>query len=80
MSPSAAYDDIADCYEQVRELGWTPCGVDISAAMLRYTGGRLPAVRADATRLPVRDGCVPAVLSVMVHKAYLARPCPAGRG
>src|SRR6202041_2705980 len=109
MSPSAAYDKIADWYEQEflastaaqgadplgidaaldsslgpgagrcleigcgtgaraqrgREVGWTPFGADLSAAMLRYTRGRLPAVRADATRLPVGDGCLPAVLTVM---------------
>lgn len=51
----------------VRELGWTPCGIDISAAMLRHARGRLPAVFADATRLPVRDGCLPAVITVMSH-------------
>ena len=111
MAPTAAYDEIADWYEQeflastttpgtdplgiqaalgrllgrgsgicleigcgtgvwasrVRELGWTPWGMDISAAMLRYARGRLLAVRADAARLPVRDGCLPAVLAVMVH-------------
>jgi SAM-dependent methyltransferase len=109
MASTAAYDDIADWYEneflaadagidglgintaiddllgpgsgpclelgcgtgvraaRVRELGWLPVGVDISAAMLRYTRGRLAAVRADAARLPVRDACLPAVISVMVH-------------
>ncbi|NRQ36130.1 class I SAM-dependent methyltransferase [Nonomuraea sp. NN258] len=51
----------------VRELGWTPVGVDLSAGMLRYTRDRLPALRADAERLPFRDGCLPAVVSVMVH-------------
>lgn len=51
----------------VRELGWTPVGADISAAMLRYTRGRLPAVRADAGMLPVRDSSLPAVIAVMVH-------------
>jgi ubiquinone/menaquinone biosynthesis C-methylase UbiE len=118
MSPAAAYDEIADWYEQeflasigapgadplgidaalggllgpgtgrclevgcgtgararrVRELGWMPFGVDISAAMLRYTSGRLPAVRADATRLPVRDACLPAVLTVMAHTDMPAYP------
>ncbi len=52
---------------RVRELGWTPCGVDISAAMLRYARGRLPAMLADAGRLPVRDACLPAVITVMAH-------------
>ena len=118
MGPAAAYDEIADWYEQeflaqtaaaggdplgvdaalgsllgrgsgiclevgcgtgvragrVRELGWTPYGVDVSAAMLRHTRGRLRAVRADAARLPVRDGCLPAVIAVMVHTDMPAYP------
>ncbi len=113
--PTAAYDDIADWYEQeflgrhdprshdiaadsigvdrvlcellgpgdglcleigcgtgvhaarVRALGRTPVGVDISAGMLRHARGRLPVVRADAERLPVRTGSVSAVIAVMVH-------------
>lgn len=109
MSPVAAYDQIADWYEeeflgrqagsdplgiaraldellghgrgacleigcgtgvhagQVRGLGWSPFGVDLSAGMLRHAAGRLPIARADAVRLPVRDGGVPAVIAVMVH-------------
>jgi SAM-dependent methyltransferase len=51
----------------VRELGWTPVGVDVSTGMLRYATGRLPVARADAERLPVRDGSVPAVIAMMVH-------------
>ncbi|GAA3648353.1 hypothetical protein GCM10022267_38580 [Lentzea roselyniae] len=51
----------------VRELGWTPVGVDLSAGMLRHARGRLPVARADAGRLPLRDNSVPAVVSVMVH-------------
>jgi SAM-dependent methyltransferase len=51
----------------VRELGWTPVGVDLSGGMLRHARGRLPVARADAERLPVRDNSVPAVVSVMVH-------------
>ncbi|HEX6354128.1 class I SAM-dependent methyltransferase [Actinophytocola sp.] len=51
----------------VRELGWTPVGVDVSRGMLRHARGRLPIVRADAGRLPVRDSSVPAVVAVMVH-------------
>jgi SAM-dependent methyltransferase len=31
------------------------------------SAGRLPIARADAQRLPVADGCVPAVVAVMVH-------------
>jgi SAM-dependent methyltransferase len=52
---------------RVRELGWTPVGMDISTGMLRYTHGRLPVAVADAERLPVRDGSVPAVIAMMVH-------------
>lgn len=105
---TAAYDEIADWYEQeflarqngdplgieralrellgegtgtcleigcgtgayaaaVRALGWTPVGVDLSVGMLRYARGRLPAARADATRLPVANGAVPAAITVMAH-------------
>lgn len=53
--------------EQVRQLGWTPVGVDLSAGMLRHAAGRLPIAQADAARLPVRDRSVPAVIAVMVH-------------
>jgi SAM-dependent methyltransferase len=118
MAPVAAYDEIADWYEQefltrnsrpgedplgigsalsvllgpgtgvcleigcgtgiraaqVRELGWLPAGVDLSAAMLRHARGRLPVALADAARLPVRDGCVPAVITVMVHTDMPAYP------
>jgi ubiquinone/menaquinone biosynthesis C-methylase UbiE len=52
---------------QIRELGWTPVGVDLSAGMLAYGRARLPAARADATRLPVRDGALDAVVAVLVH-------------
>jgi SAM-dependent methyltransferase len=51
----------------VRELGWTPVGVDISTAMLKHAEGRLATARADATRLPFADGSVPAVIAMMVH-------------
>jgi SAM-dependent methyltransferase len=59
---------------QVRELGWIPIGVDLSAGMLRYARARLPIARADAGRLPVRDGCLPAVIAVMVHTDMPAYP------
>jgi SAM-dependent methyltransferase len=52
---------------RVRELGWTPVGVDLSAGMLRHAQGRLPVARADAGRLPIRDGSVSAAIAVMVH-------------
>jgi SAM-dependent methyltransferase len=52
---------------QVRELGWTPLGLDLSAGMLRHATGRLPVARADAHRLPVRDSSMPAVIAMMMH-------------
>ncbi|HVQ93681.1 MAG TPA: class I SAM-dependent methyltransferase [Mycobacteriales bacterium] len=51
----------------VRMLGWTPVGIDLSAGMLRYSRGRLPAIQADAERLPVGDSSVSAVIAMMVH-------------
>lgn len=51
----------------VRDLGWVPIGVDLSGGMLRHARGRLPVARADAARLPLADGSVPAVVAVMVH-------------
>jgi SAM-dependent methyltransferase len=52
---------------QLRELGWSPVGVDLSAGMLRHASGRLPIARADATRLPLRDGSVDAAITVLAH-------------
>jgi ubiquinone/menaquinone biosynthesis C-methylase UbiE len=51
----------------VRELGWTPLGIDISARMLRYARGRVTVAMADAERLPLRDESLAAVVAVMVH-------------
>jgi SAM-dependent methyltransferase len=47
-------------------LGWTPVGVDLSAKMLGYARGRLPTVRGDVARLPIRTASVDAVIAVMV--------------
>jgi len=52
---------------QIRDLGWTPVGVDLSGGMLRHARDRLPVAWADAERLPVRDGAVDAVIAVMTH-------------
>jgi ubiquinone/menaquinone biosynthesis C-methylase UbiE len=51
----------------LRELGWTPFGVDLSVGMLRRARGRLPIVRADARQLPLADRSLPVVLCVMAH-------------
>src|ERR1022692_50615 len=118
MAQTAAYDEIADWYQQeflprtglpdgdtlgivqalcdllgrgsgvcleigcgtgiraanVRDLGWTPAGIDLSAGMLRHARGRLSIAQADAGRLPVRDGSVAAVIAVMVHTDMPAYP------
>jgi SAM-dependent methyltransferase len=58
----------------VRELGWNPVGIDLSGAMLRHARGRLPIVMADAARLPVAGGSLPAVISVMAHTDMPAYP------
>jgi SAM-dependent methyltransferase len=60
--------------DRVRALGWTAVGVDLSPGMLRHGAARLPAARADATRLPVRTASVPAVLSAMAHTDMPAYP------
>ena len=52
---------------RVRLLGRTPIGVDISSGMLRHARGRLAIARGDARRLPLGDGSVPTVISMMVH-------------
>jgi SAM-dependent methyltransferase len=51
----------------LRDLGWAPVGVDVSAAMLRHATGRLPVARAEAERLPAGDASMAAVVSIMVH-------------
>jgi len=58
----------------VRELGWTPVGVDLSGGMLRHARDRLPTARADAARLPFRDGSVSAAIAMMVHTDMPAYP------
>ncbi len=60
--------------QTVRDLGWSPVGVDLSQGMLRHAKARLPIARADAQRLPVRDNSVPAAIAMMVHTDMPAYP------
>jgi SAM-dependent methyltransferase len=52
---------------RVANLGWTPIGVDLSAGMLRHAKARLPVAQTDATRLPLPDQSLDAVIAAMVH-------------
>lgn len=52
---------------RVRELGWTPIGLDLSAGMLRHGTHRLPVIQGDATVLPVASESLDAVITVMMH-------------
>ncbi|WBB75431.1 methyltransferase domain-containing protein [Micromonospora sp. WMMD1128] len=52
---------------ELRRLGWTPVGVDLSGGQLRHARARLPVARADATALPLADGAVPAAVCVLAH-------------
>lgn len=48
-------------------LGWTPFGVDVSVAQLRYARRRMPVAAADAGALPVSPGTLAAVAAVLCH-------------
>jgi SAM-dependent methyltransferase len=48
-------------------LGWTPFGIDVSVAQLRYARGRMPVAMADASALPVTPGALAAVTAVLCH-------------
>ena len=52
---------------RVRDLGWTPVGIDLSNGMLRHASSRLPVAQADAVRLPLTHDSVDAVLAAMIH-------------
>jgi SAM-dependent methyltransferase len=52
---------------QIRDLGWTPVGIDLSGGMLRHARGRLSVARADARCLPFGEGVLGAVIAVMAH-------------
>jgi SAM-dependent methyltransferase len=51
----------------VRELGWTPAGIDLSRGQLRYGRRRLPVAAGNATALPVAGRSLPAVTCVLGH-------------
>lgn len=51
----------------LRDLGWTPVGVDISGGQLRHARRRLPVARADAAALPLASGSLPVVVCLMAH-------------
>jgi SAM-dependent methyltransferase len=53
--------------DRLRELGWSPFGIDVSAGMLAYAKHRLPVIRSSAERLPLCDRSLPCVAAVMVH-------------
>jgi SAM-dependent methyltransferase len=51
----------------VRALGWSPIGIDLSLAQLRYASRRLPVVAADAAALPLPAGAAQAAICVLCH-------------
>jgi ubiquinone/menaquinone biosynthesis C-methylase UbiE len=55
------------CADRLRELGWSPFGIDRSAGMLEYAKGRLPSVLSSAEQLPLSSRSLTCVASVMVH-------------
>lgn len=48
-------------------LGWTPLGLDLSRAQLRYARDRMPVVAADASHPPLRAAALAAVAAIMCH-------------
>ena len=52
---------------RIRNLGWSPLGIDLSAGMLRHAHARLPIARADGECLPFGDASFSSVVSVMAH-------------
>ncbi len=51
---------------RVRELGYQPVGVDLSADQLRVAAQRLPVFQGDAARLPLASGSLAAAYSTFV--------------
>lgn len=53
--------------DRLRDLGYTPVGIDLSGGMLTYAAGRLGVAQADASVLPFADGSVRTAVAIMVH-------------
>jgi SAM-dependent methyltransferase len=53
--------------QTLRDLGWTPIGLDLSAGQLHHASARLPVARADATALPIASRSAPAAVCVLAH-------------
>jgi ubiquinone/menaquinone biosynthesis C-methylase UbiE len=51
----------------IRELGWTPIGVDVSVGQLRHAVKIEPVVVGDATRLPIQDSAAEAATCILCH-------------
>ena len=51
----------------LREMGWSPVGVDLSTGQLRHARRRLPVAAGDAAALPVASAAVPAAVCVLAH-------------
>ncbi|MBB4679251.1 class I SAM-dependent methyltransferase [Crossiella cryophila] len=52
---------------RLRALGWTPVGLDISWGMLGHASARMPVTQGDAECLPIADGSLAAVVTVLTH-------------
>jgi SAM-dependent methyltransferase len=63
---------------RLRELGWSPLGIDISGGMLRHARGRLPIARAQGECLPFGDASFASVVAIMVHTDVTDYPAVLG--
>ena len=52
--------------QALRDLGYTPVGVDLSLDQLRLAVARLPVAQGDAAQLPFADNSVPRAVSTFV--------------
>jgi ubiquinone/menaquinone biosynthesis C-methylase UbiE len=51
----------------LRQVGWTPIGVDLSSGQLRHARRAMPVARADATALPFPSGLTHAAVCILCH-------------